>query len=66
MKEQDKASEELSEVEIGNLPEKLFGVMIIKMIKELGRRMDAQSKNLEVFNKELENIRKARDEEYSN
>ena len=65
-KEQDKASEELSEVEIGNLPEKLFGVMIIKMIKELGRRMDAQSKNLEVFNKELENIRKARDEEYSN
>ena len=27
------------------------------MIRELGRRMDAQSKKLEVFNKELENIK---------
>ena len=35
MKEQDKTSEELSEVEIGNLPDKVFMVMIIKMIKEL-------------------------------
>ena len=31
--------------------------MIIKMFKELGRRMDAQSKKSEVFNKELENIK---------
>jgi len=31
--------------------------MIIKMIKELGRRMDAQSKKLEAFNKKLENIK---------
>ena len=54
MKEQDKTpEEELSEVEIDNLPEKEFRVMIIKMIKELGRRMYAQSKKLEVFNKEL-------------
>ena len=30
--------------------------MIVKMMKELGRRMDAQNK-LEVFNKELENIK---------
>ena len=52
MKEQDKTpDEELSEVEIGNLPEKEFRVMIIKMIKELRRRMDAQSEKLEVFNK---------------
>ena len=42
-KEQDKTpEEELSEVEIGNIPEKEFRVMIVKMIKELGRRMDAQ------------------------
>ena len=47
--------EELSEVEISNLPEKEFRVMIIKMIKELGRRMDTQSENLVFFNKELEN-----------
>ena len=31
--------------------------MIIKMIKELGRRTDAESEKLEVFNKELENLK---------
>ena len=56
MKQQDKTPGELSEVEIGDLPEKEFRLMIVKMIKELGRRMDAQSKKLEVFNQELENI----------
>ena len=36
-KEQDNTpEEELSEVEIGNLPEKEFRAMIVKMIKELG------------------------------
>ena len=30
--------------------------MIVKMIKDLGRRMDAQNEKLEVFNNELENI----------
>ena len=43
--------EELSDVEIGNLPKKEFRVMIIKIIKELGRRMNAQSEKLEIFNK---------------
>ena len=50
MKEQDKNSEEdLSEVEIANLLKKEFKVMTVKMIKELRRRMDDQSKKLEVF-----------------
>ena len=42
--------------------------MIIKMIQELGKRMDAQSEKLqEVFNKELENIKKQnRVKKYSN
>ena len=40
--EQDKTSEELSEVKIGNLSGKGFTVMIIKMIKELGRRTDTE------------------------
>ena len=31
--------------------------MIVKMIKELGRRMDAQSEELRAFNKESENIK---------
>ena len=36
MKEQDKTPEEqLSEMETGNLPEKEFRVMIVKMIPEL-------------------------------
>ena len=57
-KEQDKTpGEELSDVEISNLSEKVFRVMIIKIIKELRRRMDAQSEKLEVSKKELENIK---------
>ena len=47
MKEYNKTpKEELSELEIGNLPEKKFKVMNLKIIKEPGRRMDEQ---LEVF-----------------
>ena len=47
MKEQDKSLEEqLSDVEIGNLSKKEFRVMIIKMIQELEKRMDAQSEKL--------------------
>ena len=41
MKEQDK-TQQLSDVEIGNLPEKVFIVMIVKMIQELRKRTDAQ------------------------
>ena len=38
MKEQDKTpEEELSEVKISNLPNKEFKVIIINMLKELGR-----------------------------
>ena len=40
MKEQDKTPEkQLNEVEIGNLPEKEFRIMIVKMIQDLGKRM---------------------------
>ena len=50
--------EQLCEVEIGNLTEKNFRVMIIKMIQDLRKRMNAQCKKLkENFNKELENIK---------
>ena len=58
-KEQDKTSEEiLSEVEIGNLPEKEFRIMIVKMIKDLGKRMEMQTeKTQEMFNKELEDLK---------
>ena len=50
MKEQDKTSEEqLNEVEMGNLLEKKFKLMIKKMIKELGRIVDKQNEKLELF-----------------
>ena len=49
MREQYKTpEEELSEVEIGNLPKKEFRVKIIKMIKEFRRRINAQREKLEV------------------
>ena len=52
MKEQDKTPEELSEVEIGSVPNEEFKVMIIKMTNKRRRRMYEQSEELEVFNKE--------------
>ena len=45
-------------MEIGNLSKKEFNVMAINMIKELGRRMDEEGEGSEIFNKELENIKK--------
>ena len=52
-KEQDKLPEEkLSEWEIANFQEREeTNHHIIKMIKELGRRTDAQRRKLEVFNR---------------
>ena len=41
-KEQDKTTEQLSELEMGNLPEKEFRVMIIKMMKEFRRKIKSQ------------------------
>ena len=39
MKEQDKSPEkQLNEVEIGNLPEKEFRIMIVKMIQKKKKR----------------------------
>ena len=42
------------EEEIGSLPEKEFSVMIVKMIQNLGNRME---KIQETFNKDLENLK---------
>ena len=52
MKEQDKTPEkDLSGVETGNLAKKEVRVIIINLIKELGRRMCATSETLEVSNR---------------
>ena len=59
MTEQDKTPEkQLNEAEIGNLPEKELRIMIVKMIQDLGKRMEAKIKKMpEVFNKDLEELK---------
>lgn len=48
MKEKDKTQEEqLSEVEIRNLPEKDFRVMLVRMIQDLGNKLEANINKLE-------------------
>ena len=54
------------EEEIGNLPDKEFQIMIVKMIQNLERKMESQINSLETriekmqerFNKDLEEIKK--------
>ena len=59
IKEQDKTPEkQLNEVEIGNLPEKEFRIIIVKMIQDLGKRMEAKIERMqEMFNKDLEELK---------
>ena len=55
MKEQSKnPPDKTNEEEIGSLPEKEFRVMIVKMIQNLGNRME---KIQETFNKDLEKLK---------
>ena len=55
MKEQGKnPQDQKNEEEIGNLPEKEFRVMIVKMIQDLGNTTEEQMKKIqEMFNKDL-------------
>ena len=59
MKEQSKIlQDQINEEEIGNLPEKEFKVMIVKMIQNLGNRMQTQIETIqERFNKHLEEVK---------
>ena len=55
MKEQGKnPPDQTNEEEIGSLPEKEFRVMIVKIIQNLGNRLE---KILETFNKDLEELK---------
>lgn len=47
-KDQNKSPEKICEVKIGNLPDKAFKVIIIKMFREF-RRLDEQTGKLENF-----------------
>ena len=59
MKEQDKTPEkQLNGVEIGNLQEKEFRIMMVKMIQDLRKRMEAKIEKMqEMFNKDLEKLK---------
>ena len=62
MKEQGKnPPNQTNEEEIGSLPEKEFRVMMVKMIQNLGNRME---KIQETFNKDLEEL-KTNDEQHN-
>ena len=53
-------------MEIGNVAKKESRVMTIKMIQDLRKRMEVQTKEIqEMFNKQLENL-KNRDEKGNN
>ena len=55
MKEQDKNPPDLTnEEEIGSLPQKEFRKILVKMIQNLGNRME---KIQETFNKDLEELK---------
>ena len=68
MKEQGKnIQDQINEEEIGNLPEKEFKVMIVKMIQNLGNRMEAWIEQIqEMFNKHLEKERTNGAEQHNN
>ena len=68
VKEQEKCSPtQTKEEEIGNLPDKEFQIMIVKMTQNLENKMESQINNLEtriekmpeMFNKGLKEIKKS-------
>ena len=67
VKEHEKCPPSQTKEEIGNLPEKEFRIMIIKVIQNLENKMELQINSLEtkiekmqeMFNKDLEEIKKS-------
>ena len=68
VKEHEKClSSQTKEEEIGNLPEKEFRIMIMKMIQNLESKMESQINSLEtkiekmqeMFNKDLEELKES-------
>ena len=51
MKEKDKTPEkQLNEVEMGNLPEKEFRILTVKMVQDIRKRMEAKVEKMqEIF-----------------
>ena len=74
MKEQAKTTKkkqhthtQRNEVEIGNRPEKKFRIMIVKMIQDLRKTMEAKIEKMqEMFNIDLEELKNKQLEELKN
>ena len=65
MNGQDKIPEkQLNKVETGNLTEKEFRIMMVKMIQDLRKRMEAKFEKMqEIFTKDLEELKNMQTEE---
>ena len=51
-------------MEIGNLPEKEFRIMRVKMIQDLGKRMEAKIEKMqEMFTKDLKELKNKQTDE---
>ena len=67
VKEHDKCPPNQTKEEIGSLPEKHFGIIIVKMIQNFENKMELQINRLEtrimkmqeMFNKDLKEIKKS-------
>jgi len=58
MKEQARNTEDrINKEEIGKLPEKEFRVLIVNMIPNLESRMEKMQESINIFNKDLEEIK---------
>ena len=58
MKEQPRNTQvEINEEEIGKLPDKEFRVMEVKIIQSLKDRMERLQESINIFNKDLEEIK---------
>ena len=59
MKDQGKdLQDQINEEETGNVPEKEFRVMIVRIVQNLGNRMEARIEKIqEMFKKDLEELK---------
>ena len=53
-KQGKKSQDQINEEELGNIPEKEFRVMVVKMIQKLGNRMEEIQ---EIFSNDLEELK---------
>ena len=49
--------DQINKEEIGKLPEKEFRVLIVNMIQNLESRMEKMEESINIFNKDLEEIK---------